>query len=183
MFKPAIANAEVATAFTGKACGGTYTPGEQIELSELGGGTYLLQISGARMTSGTCDATRSIASPVTVDTTGATGEIAAWLGRATSGAGPVNVHEKCILKPAAVAVSPPPPVASSPPPTSTGGGGGTTSPTTSPPPAVSPPLPLARPPPPVAKPPPPEADPTVTRACFGVRRARARHARAPLAPH
>eukprot|EP00962_Isochrysis_galbana_P061881 scaffold47130_cov230-Isochrysis_galbana.AAC.1 len=72
MFKPAVANEEVATAFAGKSCGGSYTPGEEIEVSVVGGGTFLIEVSGARLESGTCDSTRSIASPVKLITSSST---------------------------------------------------------------------------------------------------------------
>ena len=102
MGQAAIFSSEVATTFDGgKSCGGIYTAGEDIVVSVIGGGMFLLTVEGATIPGADCDGTRTEIEAVLLDTSESTGDITAWIGRAASGAGPVTVHEKCTLTQAA----------------------------------------------------------------------------------
>ncbi|KAL1499200.1 hypothetical protein AB1Y20_013708 [Prymnesium parvum] len=134
MGKEAIEETASATAFEGKECGGTYTPGEELTLTVSGGGTYMLEVSGGTLSiSGNkCNSRRyanlgsstaSYAMATSVDKS----LVEAWIGRGTGPTladMPVAIFSKCTLTAA--------PASSTPTPAPSPGTSPTPAPTTSP---------------------------------------------------
>ncbi|KAL1515118.1 hypothetical protein AB1Y20_004181 [Prymnesium parvum] len=125
MGQAAVETSALGTSFQGKECGGTFTAGEALTLEVSGGGTYLIEVTGAKLTASgsTCDGRRlahlgGSASTFAVTATAGSSVVEAWIGRGTgptSADMPVQIHAKCTLTAAAATAAPP--TAAAPPPT------------------------------------------------------------------
>ncbi|KAL1511739.1 hypothetical protein AB1Y20_005027 [Prymnesium parvum] len=134
MGKAAIEESASATAFEGKECGGTYTPGEELTLAVSGGGTYMLEVvGGALSTSGNkCNSRRyanlgSASASYAMSTSADKSLVEAWIGRGTGPTladMPVAIFSKCTLTAA--------PASSTPTPAPSPGTSPTPAPSTSP---------------------------------------------------
>ncbi|KAL1514916.1 hypothetical protein AB1Y20_003996 [Prymnesium parvum] len=127
MGREATESATPATGFKGKECGGTFTAGETLTVEVFGGGTFLIEVNGAKHSASgsTCDGRRlahlgGAASTFAVATTASSTVVEVWIGRGTgptSADMPVQIHAKCTLTAAAGgATSAPPPSSITPSP-------------------------------------------------------------------
>ncbi|KAL3916294.1 MAG: hypothetical protein SGPRY_006884, partial [Prymnesium sp.] len=90
MGQSALPSLDLQTEFSGKSCGGTFTPGETLTVSVRGGGTYMLEVMGGTLVDGeaTCGGTRyanngEAKASYDLRTSQEATEVQAWIGRGT----------------------------------------------------------------------------------------------------